>query len=48
MVAEQEVLSIDYSGSAKSKQIAAQAFEILRARGMFMSNNAPIRVPLTR
>ncbi len=44
MVADQKALSIDFSGSAKSKQLAAQAFEILRARGMFMSDNAPIRV----
>ncbi|MGI8484377.1 MAG: hypothetical protein ACR2OU_08940 [Thermomicrobiales bacterium] len=44
MVADQLVQSIDYSGSAKSKQLAAKAFEILRAQGMFMSDNAPIRV----
>lgn len=44
MVADQKALSIDFSGSAKSKQLAAQAFEILRARGMFMSDNAPIHV----
>ena len=44
MVADQQVQSIEYSGSAKSKHLAAQAFAILRAHGMFMSDNAPIRV----
>ncbi len=46
MVADQKTQSIDFSGSAKSKQLAAQAFNVLRGRGMFMSENAPIRVSL--
>jgi len=46
MVTDQKTPSIDFSGSAKSKQVAGQAFNILRARGMFMSDNAPIAVAL--
>lgn len=46
MVADQETQSIDFSGSANSQKLAAQAFDVLRGRGMFMSDNAPIRVPL--
>jgi len=46
MVADQKTPGIDFSGSAKSKQVAGQAFNVLRARGMFMSDNAPIAVAL--
>ncbi|MGC4107535.1 MAG: hypothetical protein QM753_14535 [Thermomicrobiales bacterium] len=46
MAADQEKLSIDFAGSARAQSLAEQAFNVLRMRGMFMSNNAPIRVTL--
>lgn len=46
MAADQEKLSIEFSGSARAQSLAEQAFTVLRLRGMFMSNNAPIRVSL--
>jgi len=46
MAADQEKLSIEFAGSARAQALAEQAFNVLRGRGMFMSSNAPIRVPL--
>ncbi|MGN6030265.1 MAG: hypothetical protein ACTHQE_01240 [Thermomicrobiales bacterium] len=46
MAADQEKLSIEFAGSERAQTLAEQAFNVLRARGMFMSNNAPIRVTL--
>lgn len=41
---EAEMPTISFSGSKKVQQVASRAFDVLRARGMFMSDNAPIRV----
>lgn len=46
MVAEQATREPDFTGTKKFKTIGARAFEVLRAHGMFMSGNAPIRVPV--
>ena len=46
MVAEQVTREPDFTGTKKFKTIGARAFEVLRAHGMFMSGNAPIRIPL--
>ena len=46
MAADQEKLSIDFAGTERAQSIAELAFNVLRTRGMFMSNNAPIRVSL--
>lgn len=46
MAADQDKLSVSFAGSARAQELAEQAFNVLRMRGMFMSNNAPIRVPL--
>ena len=46
MVADQETPSITFSGSETSQKLASTAFDVMRGRGMFMSANAPIRVPL--
>ncbi|HEU0164631.1 MAG TPA: hypothetical protein VFQ54_06255, partial [Thermomicrobiales bacterium] len=45
MVADQVTQSIEFSGSAKSKKLASLAFDVMRGRGMFMSDNSSIRVP---
>lgn len=34
---------ISFSGSKQAQEVASRAFAIMRARGMFMSDNAPIR-----
>lgn len=41
---EAEMPTISFSGSQQVQEAALRAFEVLRARGMFMSDNAPIRV----
>lgn len=46
MVAEQATREPDFTGTKKFKTIGARAFEVLRAHGMFMSGNAPIRIPV--
>ena len=46
MVAEQATREPDFTGTRKFKTIGARAFEVLRAHGMFMSGNAPIRIPV--
>lgn len=44
MTNETEMPTLAFSGSAKEQEIASAAFNVLRARGMFMSDNSPIRV----
>lgn len=46
MVAEHEVSTLEFSGTKKIKDVALRAFEVMRSQGMFMSENAPIIVPL--
>lgn len=46
MVAEQDVSSPEFSGTKKIKGLANRAFEVMRAHGMFMSEDAPIVVTL--
>jgi hypothetical protein len=46
MVAEQEVSGLEFSGTKKIKGLAARAYELMRAQGMFMSENSPITVSL--
>lgn len=46
MVAEQDVSSLEYSGTKKIKDLARHAYELMRAQGMFMSEDSPIVVPL--
>ena len=46
MVAEQATREPEFTGTRKFKTIGARAFEVLRAHGMFMSENAPIRIPV--
>lgn len=44
MATQAEVPSISFSGTGQVQETAARVFEILRAHGMFMADNAPIRV----
>lgn len=46
MVAEQDVSRVEFSGTKKIKGVATRAYELMRAQGMFMSDNAPILVTL--
>lgn len=46
MVAEQTVSSLEFSGTKKSKDLAGRAYELMRAQGMFVSENSPIVVTL--
>ncbi len=46
MVADQATREPEFTGTKKFKTIGARAFEVLRAHGMFMSGNAPIRLPV--
>lgn len=46
MVAEQTVSSPDFSGTKKFKDLAGRAYEVLRAQGMFVSEDSPIVVTL--
>lgn len=41
---EAEMPTISFSGSQEVQEAASRAFDVLRARGMFMSDSAPIRV----
>ena len=45
MVINQETLSPEFAGTKKIQALAGKAFEVLRSRGMFMSDYSPIRVP---
>lgn len=44
MAAETEMPSITFAGSEPIRKAAESAFNVMRARGMFMADNAPIRV----
>lgn len=44
MSTETGMPDISFSGSTEAQEIARRAFAVMRARGMFMSDNAPIRV----
>jgi len=46
MVAEQATREPEFTGTKKFKTIGSRTFEVLRAHGMFMSGNAPIRIPV--
>ncbi len=46
MTPETGELVLAFNGSKKIKDAAASAFNVMRARGAFMSDNAPIRVPV--
>jgi hypothetical protein len=46
MVANQEITTPEFAGSKKAKELAARAYEVMRGRGMFMSDYTPIRVPM--
>ncbi len=45
MVTNQEMQAPAFAGTKKQQALAAKAFEVLRSRGMFMSDYSPIRVP---
>lgn len=45
MVMNQETHSPVFAGTKKNQALAGKAFEVLRSRGMFMSDYSPIRVP---
>jgi len=45
MVINQETVAPEFAGTKKNQALAGKAFEILRSRGMFMSDYSPIRVP---
>lgn len=45
MVLNQQAQAPEFSGTKKHQALAARAFEVLRSRGMFMSDYSPIRVP---
>ena len=44
MATETGLPALTFSGSEKVQEAASRAFDVMRARGMFMSDNAPIRV----
>ncbi|HYI25912.1 MAG TPA: hypothetical protein VD767_10925 [Thermomicrobiales bacterium] len=46
MVIHLENPAPSFAGSAKVQALAERAFNVLRGRGMFMSDNTPIRVPM--
>lgn len=45
MVINQETQAPVFAGAKKNQALAAKAFEVLRSRGMFMSDYSPIRIP---
>jgi len=45
MVINQETAAPEFAGTKKNQALAGKAFQILRSRGMFMSDYSPIRVP---
>jgi hypothetical protein len=46
MAVNQDISSPEFAGTKTTQDAARAAFEVLRGRGMFMSDYAPIRVPL--
>jgi hypothetical protein len=50
MVIEQEqrpeAIAVEFAGSAEERELARRVFEVLRARGRFMSADAPIRASM--
>jgi hypothetical protein len=46
MAAAQETQQIEFAGTKAKQQQAERIFNLFRARGMFMSDNAPIRIEL--
>jgi hypothetical protein len=46
MAAAQETQQIEFAGPKAKQQQAERIFNLFRARGMFMSDNAPIRIEL--
>jgi hypothetical protein len=46
MMTDSGEVVLAFNGTKKVKENAASAFNVLRARGAFMSDNAPIRVPV--
>ena len=45
MVTDQDHQAPVFAGTKKFQTLAARTFDVLRGRGMFMSDDAPIRVP---
>ena len=45
MVTDQDYQAPVFTGTKKFQTLAARTFDVLRGRGMFMSDDAPIRVP---
>jgi hypothetical protein len=48
MAAVQETQEISFAGTKAKQQQAERIFNLFRARGMFMSDNAPIRIELDK
>ena len=46
MAASQDTTGITFAGTAKQQEQAALLFNLFRARGMFMADDAAIRIPL--
>ena len=44
MATETEMPAVSFSGSQQVQETASRAFDVMRARGMFVADNAPIRV----
>jgi hypothetical protein len=44
MATETEMPAVSFSGSKQVQETASRAFDVMRARGMFVADNAPIRV----
>lgn len=44
MATETEMTAISFSGSEQAQEVASRAYDVMRARGMFVADNAPIRV----
>lgn len=47
MMTDSGEIVLAFNGTKKVKENAAAAFNVLRARGAFMSDNAPIKVPVS-
>lgn len=47
MVASSETICLELAGDTRQREIAAEAYQVLRAQGRFMAENAPIRVSLS-
>lgn len=46
MVSQQESTTVEFSGNKRERELAAKIFGLMAARGMFMSSDAPIKLPL--